>query len=69
MLQLYIIHVNNKTDESLNNHTVTADHDPMKLTVSKSLSPSKTGSLEGQKSEPLFSSSFLLDSDEKTRDM
>lgn len=42
------------------------DRHPTKLTVSKSPLPSKTGSLEGRKSEQLCSSSFLLDSDENT---
>lgn len=45
------------------------DRHPTKLTVSKSLLPSKTGSLEGRKSEQLCSSRLLLDSDEKTREV
>lgn len=45
------------------------DRHPTKLTVSKSPLPSKTGSLEGRKSEQLCSSSFLLDSDENTTQM
>lgn len=64
-----ILQMHNKwfTDRGLNNLLLLWWHYPRKLTLSNSLSLSKTESLAGQKNEQLCSSSFLLGSDEVAR--